>query len=355
VDLIFGIDSEQSDIEYVNSLGIHVIQIPSFKKNISPFKDFKAVNHIKKIFNQNQYDIIHTHQSKAGFVGRLAARLSKSKPYVIHGIHGLSFNNFNSGLKNSLYIFLEKLAARWTDHFTSVSERLIGIMRDKKIIREKHKCNVIYSGMDLSRFTDLDQKVRQEEKEKYGLKDEFIVGMVSKLEPRKNYEDYLKIADYIVHENGESNVRFLVVGNGESEDTLKQITRDLKLTDHVIFTGYRSDVERVYSLFDCFLITSLAEGIPQVCVQAAAVGIPVLGYDIDGMSEIIFPDRNGYMAPVRQRKELADHLLAIIRDPDLKQRLSEQSPTVLKGRWEIDKMLKDVAELYDNIAQKLEA
>ncbi len=349
VDLIFGADSEQSDIEFVKGLGINVIQVQSLKKNISPKNDMKAIREMRRIFRENSYDIIHTHQSKAGFIGRMAVRRVKPRPYVIHGIHGLSFNHFNPWLKNRIFIFLEKLAARYTDHFTSVSEKLLEIMKHAGIIKDRHKCDVIYSGMDLGKFTSRDETVEQEERKKYTIDDQFTAGMVSKLEPRKNYEDYLKIADYIVNEKGEKKIRFLIVGNGESEQKLKRMAAELGLNEHVVFTGYRSDVERVYSVFDAFVITSLAEGIPQVCVQAAAVGIPVLGYDIDGMSEIIKQDVNGYMSPVREWKTLADHLLEIMHDQDLRDRLSKAGPGVLQGRWDQDRMLDDVKKLYDSI------
>jgi glycosyltransferase involved in cell wall biosynthesis len=226
-------------------------------------------------------------------------------------------------------------------------------MKQKGIINNKHRTDIIYSGMDIEEFKHKDIQTITEEKKRYGIGNEFIVGMVSKLEPRKNYDDYLLIANEIIHRKHMKNIKFLIVGNGESEDDLKLKVEKYELSNNVVFTGYRKDVEKLYQIFNCFIITSLAEGIPQVCVQAAAAGLPILAYDIDGMSEIVFHNENGFLAPVKKWKQLTDYLVNIINDKRLLDKLSAASPVKLQGRWEGKRMYSDVRTLYKNICKNI--
>lgn len=321
--LIVGRDS---DLDYAQKIGqCKIYQINSLVRSINIFKDIKAFLDIYKIMKRNQYDIAHTHLAKAGILGRLAAYWAKT-PIIIHGLHGSAFHLDLNLLIKRFYIFLEKWMARYTDCFVSVGEDLKNRYLKEKI-GKPDKYAVIRSGMDLNRF--------------YNAKDASgrrVVGMIAGLEPRKGHVYALQVARNL------PNVKFVFAGDGYLRSRLKQ-----EAPGNVKFLGFREDIENVFARCDVIILTSLWEGLPQVLVQAAACGKPMVSFDVEGAKEIIKQNINGFVVPLKDTKAMTEKIKYLISDLNHAKLMGQKGREIISNEWQIETMVKKTINLYERL------
>ena len=224
---------------------IRLIKIPEMGREISPLKDLAALFHIYRIMNSERYDIIHTHTSKAGFIGRLAAKLSHSG-HVVHGVHTIPFADILQPQYNRLFLGLERFAARFTDIFISVGEDLMTRYIEAGV-GEIGKYHVVYSGMNIGHFEKallMGSEEKGNIRKEMGVTDNALcIGIVSRLEPGKGFNFFSSIVSRIVAHNGD--IRFVVVGDGSLRSQLVNEMREKNLEKNVVFVGFRDDIANV--------------------------------------------------------------------------------------------------------------
>jgi glycosyltransferase involved in cell wall biosynthesis len=351
VDLVVGGESDPTILNQLD--GINCIKISALKRNIQPWWDVIALLKLVRLIRKNRYLIVHTHTAKAGFLGRIAAKLSGT-PIIVHTLHGTTFHDLNNPIVKKIYIALERFVAYFTDKFIAVGDDLKKKYLDQKI-GSFEQYTTIHSGFEIAAFIEagrLSDTARRQELDKIGIsEDTIVIGTVSRLEPRKGHVYLFHSAQKIVDQS--PNVKFLIAGEGYYRNKLEQQVEQFKLSDSIKFLGYRSDIAKIISIFDVFLLTSLWEGLPRVLVQAALLGKPVVTFDVEGAREVVKHGVNGFIVPLRDTESLAQKLLVFVRNLDLARDMGRHGKEIVGNRWGAVTMIEKTKQVYkDLIAAK---
>ncbi|MEW5692894.1 MAG: glycosyltransferase family 4 protein [Candidatus Hydrogenedentota bacterium] len=282
---------------------LEIILIDSLVREINPIKDFITFVELIKIFRKIKPDLVHTHSSKAGILGRFAAAISGFK--AIHTIHGFGINPFQNKLLRIFLILLERIASFFTLRLIAVSREDI----NKGVnwgMGDRDKYILIRSGIKLGyQSVPPDDIVAMLSHKK---DNQFIVGTVSCLKHQKNPLTFVEIAKRI------DNAFFIFVGDGELKDRFLKKVSDYKIEERVIFLGWRYDARDIISLFDCFVLTSLWEGLPRVLLEAIDSGVPIVASNIDGNKEVVFENRNGFLVEPYDVPGFVDRIKQVLKE-----------------------------------------
>ncbi|HEY6084358.1 MAG TPA: glycosyltransferase family 4 protein [Nitrospira sp.] len=266
-------------------------QVPSMVRAIHPCKDLLAFWKLTRILKRLRPAIVHTHSSKAGVLGRMAAHFT-GVPVIIHSIHGYGMTPAQHPLLRRMLLSVERLVARKTTRFFAVSEanRRQGI--EWKLF-QSDRCGVIRSGVDLDalRRTSVDRLAKRRELGLDPLRS--VIGMVAPLKPQKAPLDFVKMAAKVRQAN--TSVQFILVGDGELRSEVEQESQRLGLNSAFHLLGWRRDVAEILRCLDVFVLTSRWEGLPRVYLEALATGVPIVGTRVDGAEEVVKDGQNGFL------------------------------------------------------------
>jgi glycosyltransferase involved in cell wall biosynthesis len=321
--------------------------VSTLVRPVQPFKDLAALVEITKILKKAKPDIVHTHSSKAGIIGRLAARIA-GVPKVIHSIHGFGFNPYQKFLVRWLYIYLEKLMAGCSDVLIAVAEENIkaGV---RLRIGSRQLYRLIRSGVDIQKIkkaassTDVNA-LRQELRLSPETR---VVLSVGPFKPQKDPIAFVECAAKVV--NHVPHVKFLWSGDGELRREVEDRVRELQLENVVQLLGWRKDIPALLRLCDVFILTSLWEGLPRAGVEALIVGKPVVAFDVDGVSEIVRNETNGFVLSPGSDEEFARKLIQLLSDQNLHDRFSEGAVRTIDSSFDIHDMVRQQEELYTQV------
>jgi glycosyltransferase involved in cell wall biosynthesis len=329
--------------------GVEVYQVPSMVRRLRPLSDVRVLISLTSLLARLQPTIVHTHSSKAGILGRWAARLA-GVPLILHSIHGFGFTPGQSPVVRRALLAAERSAARFTTRFFAVSEanRQTGIELG---LFSPDRCAVIRSGVDLDAYrrTRVDRRTKQQE---LGLESGCpVIGMVAPLKPQKAPLDFVRVAA-LVH-RARPEARFLFVGDGELRRAMEAEIARLGLSAVVTLLGWRRDIAEIMRCLDVFLLTSLWEGLPRVFLEALASGVPVVGTKVDGAAEVIQDGVNGYLAEPADIGALADRVLVLLNDPRRAIQMGQNGQT-LPDEFDIQDMVRRQEREYERLLQELE-
>lgn len=314
------------------------------KHEINPFYDLLAIFAVKSILNKEKIDIIHTHSSKAGIIGRFAAKLAGT-PHIVHTIHGFSFNNYQHFLKRRLFVFLERWAALYTSRFIAVSTA--DIMKGLKVnIGNKDSYSLIRYGIDIKVFNE--QRSNNLKKELEIPESGIVVGMIACLKPQKSPIDFIKLASLVVKKY--PNTYFLLIGDGILRKEVEKTIVEFGLNKNCILAGWRNDIPELLSIFDIFVLTSLWEGLPITILEAMASGKPVIATKVDGAIDVIKDRYNGFLVPHGKPEMAAERVIELISNRDLRSKMGSHAKESLTKEFEEDSMVKKIEELYEELA-----
>ena len=335
---------EGSLLQRMKNPGFAVMESPLFVREISPWTDLRAIYWLADFLKKERFDVIHTHSSKAGIVGRIAGRMA-GVPLVVHTIHGLAFGPYDSFLKNQLYIRAERFAANRCDRIYSVAQAMIDQCLAAKIGRPE-QFKVVYSGMELERFLDAqpDAALRSE----LGIPENCrVVGAVARLFPRKGYEDFFPVAAQVARAC--PDVRFLIMGDGPCRAAYEKMTEELGIRDRVIFAGLVSPdrIAEYIALTDVVAHFSLKEGLPRVAVQALAEAKPVVAYPLDGTPEVVLDGKSGFLVPPGNHEAAAQALIRVLEHPDERRGLGEYGRSLVRDKFPWKKMSDTLIADYE--------
>jgi glycosyltransferase involved in cell wall biosynthesis len=355
IDLITGEDFDRNILNKVKNHPFDIIQIKGLKWKLNFLLDPIVLLKLIKRLKRKGYDIVHTHTTKAGILGRIAAYIS-GVPVIVHGLHGSTFQAFNSGLLNWFLFLSERLTSRFTDAYVSVSKVLSETYIEKGIGKEDNHFTV-YSGMELSKFYHARDKMNYKEKyEKLGINaGDFVIGNVARLELRKGHKFLLDSFKNIVEKQTDGPAKLLIIGEGNKRKHLENYVKELNLESKVIFAGYREDVEDLMAVMDIFVLTSLREGLPRVLVQAAAVGMPSVAFNVDGVSEIIKDNYNGFLVEAKNQEQLENKIMRYMNNKELVLLHGQNGREFIENKWSIKGMVDRIDKIYQKlITEKIE-
>jgi len=338
---------EGSLFERAGKGDFETIVIPQMRRAIHPARDFATYRALKKLFRRQRYDVVHTHSSKAGILGRLAARAA-GVPVVVHTIHGLPFHPYQPRLTYRIYVVLERMAARRSDKIISVADA----MTDQAVaagVAPRDKFTTIYSGMDLDPFLDADAK-RDAVRARLGFgPGDLVVGKIARL-------FYLKGHEYVFEAFRRLAARFptlklMLVHDGILRGEFEAQLGRMGLRDRVVFTGIvpPDEIPELIAAMDVLVHASLREGLARTLPQALAVGRPVVSFDVDGAREVVFDDRTGYLVAAEDVDGLTAALDKLLGDAALRARLGAEGRRLVDPTFRKEYMVERIAALYDEL------
>lgn len=326
--------------------GLECIQVPSLVRAVAPASDLRALRDLRRAMRAFRPDVVHTHSSKAGILGRLAAKL-EGVPTVVHTVHGFGFTPLQPLPMRFAFRSAEKVLARWTDHFITVSEtdRRRGVEIG---LFTGDRSTVIRAGIDLEGFRSAGggDAVRKQ----LGIPGQVpLVTQVGNFKPQKAPLDFVRVAAATAERFPET--WFVMVGDGPLRPAAEELARTLGVAERVVFCGWWDDVPALLDATTVSVLTSVHEGLPCSVVEALAAGVPVVATAVDGTVEVVRPGDNGYLAPVGDVRALADGVCRLLGDPEERARMAALARDGL-GEFDRDVMVRQQEELYTCIGPK---
>jgi len=350
VSLLIGPDTgpEGSLIEEAKADGYEIRIIPSMHRAIQPLADFRARRELYAAFRELHPDIVHTHSSKAGILGRHAAA-NTNVPIVIHSIHGMSFNRTQPRPIRVLYRWLERRAARHTDHFITVADAL-SAQAVKADLGPPSKFTTIYSGMETDWY-DPGRYDREAVRRPWGFDDNHIVAAsIARLFRNKGYEQLIPAMAEAIHQF--PTLRFVWIGDGADRGRYEQQLESLGIRSHVHLTGL-VEPQRVAELLagaDMLVHASQWEGLPRAAAQSLLMKTPVISFDIDGAPEVVVPDETGCLIPLNDIPALSAAIVRLARDKSLRTRLGQLGRERCLQQFDHNTMVDRIENLYERLA-----
>jgi glycosyltransferase involved in cell wall biosynthesis len=350
VTLITGpaVGPEGSLMDRAKSFDYRVEIVPEMQRAISVTKDFSTYQSLIRLIRQIDPDIVHTHSSKAGIIGRWAAckaRGKNSKPAIIHTIHGLAFTASTRSTVNHAYKLLEKWTAPITDKIVCVADS----MRDQSLaggVGKPGQYVTVYSGMEIAPF--LNPPVdRATVRRSLGItEDQIIVGTIARLFDLKGHEDLLKLAPELCRRFAQ--LRFMWVGDGSLRAKFEQQIAAMRLQDRFILTGLvpPARIPELTNAMDIMVHPSRREGLARALPQGSLCGCPCVTYDIDGAKEAVLDGQTGFVIPPFEIQRFGEAIATLLTDAALRKTMGAAGRAFASKRFGADVMVKELEQVY---------
>ncbi len=324
-----------------------IMYAPRLVRSISPVNDLLAIFELRGLIKKESPSIVHTHSSKAGILGRLAA-LMAGVPVIIHTFHGFGFHERQSAVKKHLFIFLEKLCAMFTHSLIFVSSSNMDYARGYNI-GDEAKYSLIRSGIPLRDYPS--RADRAAKRRELGVpQDAVFIVSLGNLKPQKNPGDFITAALRLAAAH--KNAVFMMVGGGEYLETARRRAREAGLEQRLLFPGWREDSAAILAAADIFTLTSLWEGLPRSLVEAVRTGLPSVCYRTDGVTDILYDGVLGYVVEQGDLDTLCLRLGGLIEDPALRAKMAANAASADLSEFDIDYMVRQQEELYTGLMKK---
>ena len=334
--------------EELEKQGVQLHLVPSLVRPIRPHLDLQAYFAIRRLMSQHRFDLVHTHSSKPGLIGRVAARRA-GVAHIIHHVHGFAFHEFSSAAKRIFYSRIEKFAAGYCDKVLFVNREECLTSVEKGLIQED-KAMTILNGTDLEMFDR-----RNNLKHRSGFRTEHRIGddevailFCARLDHQKQCLILPDIAAALDQRSLHTSWRFFVAGTGELEDDFKAKIEELGIGHRFQLLGWCSDPKIPISGADAFILPSLWEGLPLCLIEAQAASLPVVASDIKGNREVVTAE-TGFLCEPKDAGTYADALARVIEDPQLRQRLGTASRVRAEEEFDVRENFAKVLRLYEEL------
>lgn len=329
-------------LAYARARGVEPLVLESLRRDLRPLEDGRAFFQLLRLFRRLRPQIVHTHASKAGALGRLAARLA-GVPIIVHTFHGHTFHSYFHPLLSRLFRTLERGLARWTTRIIAISPTL-----KEELIRYRiapaEKIVVIPLGLELDRFAESD-RFRGELRRQLGLAEAIpLICSVGRLVPVKNHALLFQAFARVLQHRPDAHL--LLVGDGELRPQLEVASRHPPLRGHVSFLGWREDLERVYADADLVVNNSLNEGTPVAVIEAMAAARPVIATAVGGTPDLIRDGETGWLVPSKDPEALAGRILYVLDHPEEAARVARAAQAFALARFQADQLIRRMRELY---------
>ncbi|MCC6181944.1 MAG: glycosyltransferase [Bacteroidia bacterium] len=345
-------EGEDSSLYIPQSLGLQPKVLHQFQREINFKSDYKAYQEIKKIIKEFKPDIVHTHASKAGAIGRLAAVHCKV-PIILHTFHGHVFHSYFGKIKTEFYKIIERYLAKKSTAIVAISHKQKKELSEVYKIASQEKIQVIPLGFDLKRFTINKEQNRKEFRETYHVQaHQIAIGIIGRLAPVKNHALFIKAIAHL-KKSGVQQFKAFIIGDGETRQNIVDacyanqvsFSDDAKAEVDVVFTSWITKVEWALHGLDIVALTSLNEGTPVSIIEAQAAGKFVVSTNVGGIEDVLHPDC-GYLSEVTDTQAFCTHLEKACNNI---QNLTEMAKS--GENWAIDKfsytrLVSDMRQLY---------
>lgn len=348
-------EGEDSSLYIPEGLGLKPRVLHQFQREINLKSDYQAYKEIKKIIREFKPDIVHTHASKAGAIGRLAA-IDCNVPVIIHTFHGHVFHSYFGKLKTTFYKIIERYLAKHSTAIVAISNKQKQELSETFNIAPKEKFHVIPLGFDLERFTKNKEQNRKEFREKYKLSDSQIaIGIIGRLAPIKNHALFVESIAYL-KKNNIQNFKAFIIGDGDTRSFIENICKELnvsyssdpKANAEIVFTSWITNVEWALHGLDIVTLTSLNEGTPVSIIEAQAAGKYVVATNVGGIEDVLHPDC-GLLSDVNDKKRFFDHLLKALQNYSNLNTIAKKGEEWALAKFSYQRLVNDMRQLYNQL------
>jgi len=349
-------DSEDSSEFIVKSLGLDPIIIPEMKREIDLKSDYEAYRKMINIIKEFKPDIVHTHASKAGTIGRLAAA-QMQVPAVIHTFHGHVFHSYFGKIKTVMYKNIERNLARKSSTIIAISEKQKTELCLVHRICKPEKIKVIPLGFDLSRFNEnMDQK-REQFRKRYNIKDdEIAIGIIGRIVPVKNHRLFLEAAKIVLAKT-QFKLRFFIIGDGEDRLRVEGFAQkfaipfvDATITDEtqpLTFTSWIKEIDVACAGLDIIALTSLNEGTPVSLIEAQAANKPIVTTNVGGIENVVIEGVTAFLCHSKHdAQQFADRMLELTESAERRAEMSRVGWDHVRNKFHYTRLVRDMTELY---------
>ena len=330
----YGAEYDPEQVDLLERAGVATKRFPLIR-HYNPVTSVPAVLSLARYLRREEFDIVHTHSTEAGIIGRFAAALA-GVPNVVHTVHGVPFADDRNDALNRFVLACERQAARYTDRIVTNAD----VIADDYLAREigtPAQYTTVYSGVDLDAFADA-----QPAEDLPGERPRVV--MVGRLADGKGHRVLLDAVESL----GDVKGSVCLVGDGPLYDDLDAAIAERGLSNRVFLTGFRDDVPRILAASDVLVLPSFREGTPRVITEAMASGLPVVATDIAGIPEQVEDCENGYLIPTGDSAALANRLKRLLADAALRERMGTHGLERVE-RFSIPTMVDTLDGLYQEL------
>jgi glycosyltransferase involved in cell wall biosynthesis len=331
---------------------VPVYIIPSLVRDVSIVKDLRALYCITRLIRRERVDIVHTHTSKAGIIGRFAAALSDVRA-VVHSPHGHIFGKdanipgvTGHPLQQRLFYYLERMSSSLARRIVTLTERN-KIEHIKLGLAPAAKLSVLHNAVDIDKFSKAAAR-RKGVREELGYgESDIVIGIIGRLTTEKGHASLLEAVCKLAGRNG--NIRLLIVGGGPLLIELEETVCKLGIEKHVIFLGVREDVPELVAASDIIALSSFYEGLGIVLLEAMAAKKPVVATRVGGVPEIVIDGKTGILVEPNNPEEMADKLGRLADDESLRRKLGETGFENVRENFNVPVVLEQLENIYGEI------
>jgi glycosyltransferase involved in cell wall biosynthesis len=344
--LIAGIKEpdETEATELIQEYGIKVDYINKMARSMNILNDYGSIQEIRAIIRKYKPDIVHTHASKPGFVGRIAAWL-EGVPVIVHTFHGHVFHSYFGKFKTWLLIVIERLLAKITTKIIAIShQQKRELVRDFEICKAA-KIETLAIGFDLEKFTVNQDIKRLEFRNEHQLEpDTIAVGIIGRVTEIKNHNLFVEAIHRVVNQTNKKVIAF-IVGDGELTNAIKQKCEQLGIYQSFRFLSWRSDIDVVLAGLDIVTLTSLNEGTPVTLIEAQAAGKPIASTNVGGVSDTVVENKTALLSPSNDVEAFANNLIILIENDNKRLSMSGH-PEFVFEKYGYLRLVAEMENLY---------
>lgn len=338
-------EGESDSLHIPESYGLKPLLIPELKRQPNFFSDRKALKKIKAIIQEFNPDIVHTHASKAGAIGRKAA-IDCKVPVIVHTFHGHVFHSYFGSFKTYLFKLIERRLAAKTNGIIAISALQKKELCEQYRIAPEHKTSVIPLGFDLQKFQLNQQEKRAKTRQEFGIQeDEVAIAIIGRLSPVKNHSFFLEVIANL-HARTTKKIKVFVVGDGEERDRIQQKKDDLCPTAPILFTSWIKDIASFNQGMDIICLTSHNEGTPVSLIEAQACNVAVISTDVGGVRDIVDDGNTGYICPTNDLENYANKLLKLVEEENIRQKMSQNGWSFVEDKFGYQRLIKETEKYY---------
>ncbi|MFT4660692.1 MAG: glycosyltransferase involved in cell wall biosynthesis [Patiriisocius sp.] len=351
--------SEKDSLKILDDLNVKYVIVPHMGRKLNLINDFKAYKHISNVIKEYKPDIVHTHASKAGALGRLAASKYKVKA-IVHTFHGHVFHSYFSKLKSKLYVLIERYLAKKSSKIIAISEIQKEELAEVYKIADKNKFEVIPLGFDLDKFFENQEIKRAQFRSTYGLDDETLaIGIVGRIVPIKNHSLFLTSLKYL-QDHTEKKWKAFIIGDGESRNEIEKMARELNIcfssdpknnSDSLHFTSFLTEMDEVMAGLDIITLTSKNEGTPVSLIEAQAARKPIVSTLVGGVADVVLEGSSALCSKVHDKDLFHENLLKVVEDNSLRESLGNAGVGYVKKKYHYTRLVSDMNRLYNQLLQ----
>jgi len=348
-------EGEESSLFIPESLGLKPIIINELKRSINPLSDYFAYKKIKKIIKEFKPDIVHTHASKAGAIGRLAA-WSCNVPVIVHTFHGHVFKGYFSSFKTNLFKTIERFLSNKSSAIIAISEIQKKELTQEYKVCDANKTHVIKLGFNLNRFIENKLEKRIDFRKKYLLDDaELAIGIIGRLAPIKNHHLFIDAIEHVA-KNSNTKIKAFIIGDGETKAELISYIKNKKITHSTtpdknalfIFTSWIKEADVALAGLDLVCLTSKNEGTPVSLIEAQAAGKYIITTNVGGIQDILNPNCGLLSEPEDSDGYKKNLLYAITHFEEITKNANSASKDVIE-EFSYTRLCKQMDELYKTL------